>query len=306
MKWNTDHLPVFLAVAEIKGITGAASALGMPKSTVSRTLSRLEEDLDIRLFDRNTRQLRLTAEGELFFTHAQLVMEQVESANQALAGLRHIPSGVLKVSMPMAFSRDIVGRRLTDFRERYPEVILQIMVTPHPVNLLREDLDLAFVVGQQDMSDMVTRKILESPLIWVASQHYAHEHQFGEKLSDLRPHLKFCERRYQTDRMVVKSAQGKQFLDTSKLMSVNDPVILRNIVLDGGGIALLPALYCYEHLELSELVQVFPSIQPEETAIVNALMPSRRLQPHKARIFIDFVVETVSEYRARFSHLNGN
>ena len=70
MKWNTDHLPVFLAVAEIKGITGAASALDMPKSTVSRTLSRLEEDLDIRLFDRNTRQMRLTAEGELFHMHS--------------------------------------------------------------------------------------------------------------------------------------------------------------------------------------------------------------------------------------------
>lgn len=304
MKWNTDHLPVFLAVAEIKGITGAASALDMPKSTVSRTLSRLEEDLDIRLFDRNTRQMRLTAEGELFFTHAQLVMEQVETTNQALAGLRHIPSGVLKVSMPMAFSRDIVGPRLTQFREKYPEVILQIMVTPHTVNLLREDLDLAFVVGEQDMSDMVIRKILETPLIWVASQNYAGDHQFGEKLSELKPHLKFCERRYQTDKMVVKTAQGRQFLDTSKLMSVNDPVILRNIVLDGGGVALLPALYCYEHLESSELVQVFASIQPEETAIVNVLMPTKRLRPQKAQIFIDFVLANVAQYKARFSRLN--
>ena len=167
MKWNIDHLPVFLAVAEIKGITAAASALDMPKSTVSRTLSRLEEDLDIRLFDRNTRQMRLTAEGELFLTHAQLVMEQVETTNQALAGLRHIPSGVLKVSMPMAFSRDIVGPRLAQFREKYPEVILQIMVTPHTVNLLREDLDLAFVVGEQDMSDMVIRKRASNTLIAV-------------------------------------------------------------------------------------------------------------------------------------------
>ena len=83
-------------------------------------------------------------------------------------------------------------------------------------------------------------------------------------------------------------------------MSVNDPVILRNIVLDGGGVALLPALYCYEHLKSSELVQVFLSVQPEESAIVNVMMPSKRLRPQKAQIFIDFVLESVAQYRARF------
>ncbi|MGB2107235.1 MAG: hypothetical protein ACPHZ5_03605, partial [Candidatus Puniceispirillum sp.] len=115
-----------------------------------------------------------------------------------------------------------------------------------------------------------------------------------------KPHLKFCERRYQTDKMVVKTAQGKQFLDTSKLMTVNDPVILRNIVLDGGGVALLPALYCFEHLKSSKLIQVFPSIQTEESAIVNLLMPSKRLRPQKAQIFIDFVLECIAQYKAQF------
>lgn len=305
MKWNINHLPVFLAVAEMKGVTGAAKRLDMPKSTVSRTLSKLEEDLDIRLFDRNTRQIRLTAEGEIFFHHAQVIMEHVYATNEALAGLRHIPSGVLKVSMPMAFSRDIVGGQLTTFRARFPEVILQMTVTPHPVNLLREDIDLAFVVGEQDVSDMVIRKIVETPLIWVASSEYATQHSFGDKLSDLKPHLSFCERRYQTDRLAVRSQQGRQYLDTSSLMSVNDPVILRNIVLDGGGIALLPALYCYEHLDSGKLVQVFPLIEPEDKASVYALLPSRRLQPYKARVFLDFIDKTVADYLNLYKSLSG-
>ena len=303
MKWNIDHLPVFLAVQEMKGVTGAAKRLNMPKSTVSRILSKLEEDLDIRLFDRNTRQFRLTAEGEVFFHHAQVIMDHVYATNEALAGLRHAPSGVLKVSMPMAFSRDIVGPQLNRFRARFPEVIVQMTVTPHPVNLLREDLDLAFVVGAQDASDMVIRKIVETPLIWVASADYAGQHNFGDRISDLKPHLSFCERRYQTRRLPARAPQGRQFLDTSSLMSVNDPVILRNIVLDGGGIALLPALYCYEHLETGKLVQVFPEIEPEDTASVYALLPSRRLQPYRARVFLDFVDEIVSDYLQRHADL---
>lgn len=303
MKWNIDHLPVFLAIEEMKGVTGAADRLGMPKSTVSRTLSKLEDDLDIRLFDRNTRQFRLTAEGEIFFQHAQVIMEHVYATNDALAGLRHTPSGVLKVSMPMAFSRDIIGPKLTAFRARYPDVVLQITVTPHDINLMREDLDLAFVVGTQESSDMVIRKIMEAPLIWVASSGYVKDHNFGDTLPDLKPHLGFCERRYQNQRLQVKSKQGRQFLDTSSLMSVNDPVILRNIVLDGGGVALLPALYCYEHLASGQLLEVFPMIEPEDKATVYAVMPSRRLQPYKARVFIDFVDEIVSEYHKRFEQI---
>lgn len=296
MKWNIDHLPVFLAVQEMKGVTGAAKRLQMPKSTVSRILSKLEESLDIRLFDRNTRQFRLTAEGEIFFHHAQVIMDHVYATNEALAGLRHAPSGVLKVAMPMALSRDIVGPRLNHFRKRFPEVILQMTVTPYPVNLLREDLDLAFVVGEQDASDMVIRKILDTSLIWVASSDYAGQHKFGDKIADLIPHLSFCERRYQTGRLAVKSTQGRQFLDTSALMSVNDPVILRDILLDGGGIALLPALYCYEYLDSGKLLQVFPTIEPEDKASIYALLPSRRLQPYRARVFLDFVDEIISEH----------
>ena len=296
MKWNIDHLPIFIAVAEMKGITGAARRLDMPKSTVSRILSKLEDDLDLRLFDRNSRQFRLTAEGERFFNHAQTIMDQVYATNEAIAGLRHSPTGVLKVSMPMAFSRDIVGRRLAEFGQLYHDLVLQIMVTPHPVHLLREDLDLAFIVGLPEDSEAVTQKITEAPLIWVASPEYAATHDIGTRLGQLKPHLKFCERRYQTGRLAVRSPQGRQFLDTSQLMSINDPVILRNIVQDGGGVALLPALYCYEQLAEGSLVEVCRDIEPEDKATIFALMPSKRLQPHKAQVFIRFVQKIVAEY----------
>lgn len=300
MKWNVDHLPVFLAVADMRGITGAAKRLSMPKSTVSRVLSKLEEDLDLRLFDRNSRTFRLTAEGEMFRNHAQMIMDQVYSANEVISGLRHSPSGVLKVSMPMAFSRDIISRHLAQFDKAYPDLVLQLMVTSHQVNLLREDLDLAFIVGLPDDSESVVQKIVESPLIWVAAPNYAAEFQLHHDHNNLTPHLRFCERRYASDKLIVKTSQGKQHINTSDLMSVNDPVILRDIVRDGGGVALLPALYCYEDIANGKLVEVFQDIEPEDKATVYALMPSRRLQPQKARLFIEFVQKIVSDHLAHY------
>ena len=124
MKWNVNDLPVFLALCETHGVRATAARLNMPKSTVSRCLTRLEEKLDLRLIDRNTRQFRLTAEGERFLPHAQQIMDQVAAANEAISGLRHKPGGSLKIAMPMAFSREEIGGRLAEFSARLPEIRL--------------------------------------------------------------------------------------------------------------------------------------------------------------------------------------
>jgi DNA-binding transcriptional LysR family regulator len=296
MKWNVDDLPVFVAVSEMRGIRAAAEKLNMPKSTVSRTLSRLEDGLDFRLFDRNTRQLRLTAEGAAFLGHAQAILEEVMTANEAVAGLRHSPSGLLKVALPMAFSREVIGGQLAAFNQRYPEIVLEVMVTPYLVNLMREDVDLALVVGPVDDSDLMSQKISDTPLIWVASPDYAAKHDWDDQLARLKPHIKFCEQRYKTRRLAVKTTKGKQYLDTSMTISVNDSVILRDVVRQGGGVGLLPELYCRALLNTGELVQVCPSIVPEARAQILALTVSRRLASQKTRLFIEFVRDCVAAY----------
>jgi len=296
MKWNVDDLPVFVAVSEMGGIRAAAEKLKMPKSTVSRTLSRLEDDLDIRLFDRNTRQIRLTAEGESFLGHAQGILEEVMAANEAVAGLRHSPSGVLKVAMPMAFSREVIGGRLAEFNARFPEIILEVTVTPYLVNLMREDVDLALVVGPVADSDLMSHQLSDTPLIWVASADYATRFEWDGQPANLKPHIKFCEQRYKMRRLAVRSARGRQFLDMSMTMSVNDSVILRDILCRGGGVGLLPALYCQHLLRSGTLVQICPGIVPEARAQIMALTASRRLPPQKTRVFIEFARECLADY----------
>ena len=159
MKWDINDLPIFLAVTQVKGIRAAAEKLGMPKSTVSRTISRLEEQLDIRLFDRNTRQFRLTDEGAVFLNFAETIVDQAKQADAAMAGIRHLPTGQLKISMPMAFSREVIGGRLAEFHKRFPDITLELQVTSHAMNLFQEDLDVAFVVEPVESSDLIRQVI---------------------------------------------------------------------------------------------------------------------------------------------------
>lgn len=293
MKWNIDDLPVFVAVAEMRGVTGAAKRLNMPKSTVSRTLTRLEDDLEVRLFNRNTRDFNLTAEGVVLFNHALVVLDHVKATDEAVAGLRHTPSGTLKVSLPMAFSREILGDHLLAFNDKYPQISIQIQVTPHNINLMREDLDLAFVVGLPDSSDIVAKKVLDSPLIWVASPDYAEKAIKQDTIPDLQNQLVYCERRYQIADFQVRDNVGRHNVNKTHLMSINDPLILRQLICDGAGVAVLPEIYCQKEIEKGQLLRVYQKIICEETAQIYALMPSLRLQPQKARLFIEFVEQVI-------------
>lgn len=298
MKWNIDDLPVFLALCETQGVRAAAARLNMPKSTVSRCLTRLEEKLDLRLIDRNTRQFRLTAEGERFLPHAQQIMDQVAAADEAISGLRHKPGGSLKIAMPMAFSREVIGGRLAEFNARFPDIRLEVLVTSQQVNLLIEDIDVALAVGPFEDSELNSQKIVETPLIWVASPGYAAQFDWADQLAALRSHIKFCERRYKSRRLGLKGQHGRQYLDTSAAMSINDPILLREVIMQGGGVGLMPELYCRNPLRSGALVQICTAIIPEPRAQIVALTASRRLYPQKMRVFVDFAKQCVRDYQS--------
>ena len=154
MNWNVDHLPAFVAVAEVGGISAAARRLGEPKSTISRAIARLEEDIGLQLFVRGPRSLRLTHDGSQFYQHAIRILEQVEAASAELAGLSETPRGTLTVALPMAFAREIVGPHLARFQAEYPDIRLNLRIGSGQPDLIRDAIDMAVIVGSATDSDL--------------------------------------------------------------------------------------------------------------------------------------------------------
>jgi LysR family transcriptional regulator for bpeEF and oprC len=293
VKWNLDDIPVFMAVVEQAGISAAARALDAPKSTVSAALSRLEAGLGLRLLDRSSRSLRLTAEGEAFRRQAQLIVEQAHEADVLMAGLVAAPSGRLTVALPPAFSQDLVAARLPSFRARYPALELEIVVTSHGAALVRDTVDLAVVVGPLEDSDLVSRTLLEPELIWVASPAWLGAHAPGETLDAVRSQIQICETRYAQRRLAVQVNGAEAHLDLSRgIVKVNDPLVVRRVVLAGGGVSPLPRPYCTELLAQGQLVQVLPHIRfAQAGSRLTAVYPSRRLRSPRVRVFLDFLIE---------------
>lgn len=308
MRWNLDDLPVFVAVVNQDGISAAARELGMPKSTVSAALSRLEGALRLRLIDRSSRSLRVTAEGEAFFRQAQLILEQAREADDLMAGLRSVPTGRVSVALPPAFNLEVVAPRLPEFRARHPGLDLEIVVTSHGASLVRDRVDLAVVVGSLEDSELVSRSLLEGGLVWVAGPRWLADHRPGDTLEDLRAQIQACEARYALRRLPVEVRGEAAHLDLSRgVIRVNDPLAVRRMVMAGGGVSMLPHQYCVEPLAEGRLVEVWPHIRlSRASARLTAVYPGRRLLSPRVRALLDFLVEICEAHTARAARAPGS
>lgn len=293
MKWRIDDVPVFAAIVEQSGITAAADHLGLPKSTVSSALSRLERALGFRLFTRNSRSIRLTAEGETFYRQAQLILEQVREADATAAGLTAQPSGRLQVALPPAFAQEVLAPHLAAFSAAYPEIELEIEVTSHGFDALRGSADVAIVVGELADSDFLSRTLYAGRLIWATSPDYVASHTIDATPEDLRKHVRIVEKRYGLPRMPVHSDGRATHVDLrSGIIQVNAPLVVREAVMGGAGVSPLPLLYCRKPLEQGTLIEIGQSVTFDLSAsLLSVVFPPRMQRSPRLRAFIDFVIE---------------
>jgi len=289
--WNIDDVPIFVAIVEQGGITPAASSMNISKSTVSKSLSRLEHALGVRLIDRNSRNIRVTSEGEAFYRQGLMIMEQVKEASAVMAGLTATPSGRLVVAVPMAFSREILAPNLPAFCERHPQIELDLIVTGQPVDIIRDQIDIAVVVGSLTDSELITKPIYQGELLWVTSPQYAKRNQLDGTFEALMSHLKICEKRYAQARLSVRENGQRKQADLRKhIAQVNDPITVRQAVLSGLGVSFLPSQYCMAQIKSGDLLQVYEHIRFDMSAsALSVVYPSRRLISNKTRVFLEFL-----------------
>lgn len=297
MSWKVDDIPVFAAVVGHGGITAASKVLGTPKSSVSIALSRLEQGLGVRLVHRSSRSLRLTEEGETFYRHAQRILEQVKEASSVMAGLTAEPAGRLTVALPPAFAEEIVAPRLSSFQMVFPKVQLELIVTADGIPLLRDLADLAVVVGPLEDSELIARRLVLGPLVWVCSPDYFRTNEVGPTVEELRSHIWLCEKRYGQARMAVRVNGRATHIDLSHGIShVNDPLVVRRAVIGGAGISPLPLHYCRGQISTGELIQVGQHIKFDTAdSTLTAVHLSRHHVSPRVREFLEFLTRSCKE-----------
>lgn len=291
MKWKIDDVPVFVAVVEQNGVSAAAKHLKMPKSSVSIGLSRLETGLGVRLIERNSRNLQITPEGERFYRRAQMIVEQVQEADAAISGVTATPKGRLSVAMPAAFAQEVLAPHLARFREIHPGVDLELVMTTQGLRMAQDQVDLAIAVGSLPETGLETRSLECGPLIWVTSPDYGRRLPLCLAPDKIAQHVQFCETRYGRARFPVCADGRATHVDLLHNVShVDDPLVVREAVRNGAGVAPLPRRFCTRHLNEGTLVEVFSSVRCTTAATsFTAVCTGRSLMSPRVRVFLDFL-----------------
>jgi len=297
-QFDANDLLIFARVADAASFTRAAEQLALPKSTVSRRISLLEERLGERLILRTTRRLTLTDYGRQLLEHAHQVAAEVDAV-RALSEFRQArPSGRLRVSMPSDFATLLLTDMLAAFIALHPAVSLELDLSPRRVDLLGENFDLAIRMGAlPDDTLLAARKLAEFSGALYAAPQYLSERGEPQHPEDLLQHDTLClfarsgesaiwELKHQLDR---QDWQGSPLSRTV----ANSPELLIHLARAGAGITAVPDYFAEPWVRQGLLRRVLPKWSlPTHTAW--AVFPGRRLMPAKTRAFLDMLLAALN------------
>ncbi|MEX3639393.1 LysR family transcriptional regulator [Paraburkholderia sp. BR14320] len=285
----------FMAVAKEGSFAKAGERLGVGRSSVSRSVQRLEKQLSTRLFLRTTRTTRLTREGERFFEHCNLGVAHIVGAVNDMLDLRHgPPRGLLRVSSGIGFGRNVVAPLLLKFAELYPDISVELLLDDKPVDFAGGQIDVAFRDGHLTDSRIVAKRLIPMQLVVCASRAYAERHGLPSSLGELGQH-ECINMKHSTGRVVewefMVEGRTQKFLPPSKL-TFNDADLVRDAVLGGRGIAQMPAHQIWDCARRQELVMTLTQHVSKERAYYICYLCREHL-PIRVRVFIDFMTEQI-------------
>jgi DNA-binding transcriptional LysR family regulator len=283
----------FLAVADAGSFARAGDRLGIGRSSVSRNVQKLEAQLHTRLFQRTTRSVSLTREGELFYENCQPGLARIAQALEDMRELRHgPPRGHLRILSAPGFGRKIVAPLLRGFHTQYPQITLELLLDDRPADFTADRVDVSFHEGRIDDGGIVARQLISMQRIVCASPAYARSQGLPRDVDELAHHrcinFRTASGRIKEWEFKVDGRQERR--QPVAQHTYNDPDLVVQAVLDGLGIAQLSAYQVSDLLEEGRLVSCLGHQAPENTSHYICYL-SRKQLPARIRVFIDYMME---------------
>ncbi|WP_457442660.1 LysR substrate-binding domain-containing protein [Roseateles sp. P5_E4] len=286
-------LELFCAAAELGGFTAAATAAGVTPAAVSRTVARLEERLGVRLFVRTTRQIRLTDAGQAYYEQCRQVLNQLVEAEREVSGRQAAPSGLLRISVPTTYGHHRLLPRLPAFRERYPEIRVDVHVSNRNIDFAAEGYDLAVRVRAPADSTLIARHLEDAELVLVAAPDYLRLRGEPQSLDELAQHDCIQFELPSSGRTIpwLFRVDGKDVeRPTVGGTSCSDDVLAGvTLARHGAGIFQAYRFTVEEELRQGRLVELLKPLGGRSRPF-NLLYPHQRHVPLRVRCFVDFLL----------------
>lgn len=295
-----DALQAFARVVETGSFTKAAQTLHMSKTTVTQLVQQLEARLRVKLLNRTTRQVQLTADGAIYYERVQRLLADLEDADTSVSSASASPRGRLRVDVPSPLARLILVPALPDFHARYPEIQLDLGVSDRPVDLIGDHVDCVLRGGELADVSLMARRVGELQLGVYAAPSYlerAGRPEHPRALTDGHHRIVgYLSARSGKVAAITLRRDGEPLRVQGRyVVAVDDGNAYLAAGLVGMGVLWLPHYMAAAHLASGELLQLFDDWQTEPMPLYVAYPPNRHISA-KLRVFIDWLAELMAEH----------
>ncbi|MDO6726420.1 MAG: LysR family transcriptional regulator [Cognatishimia sp.] len=292
-----ENIQTFVRVYELRNMSAAARDQRISAAVASSRIAQLEDRLNVRLFQRTTRQLNPTEQGELFYTGACKILQAVENAEADVQSVTQSPRGSLFVAAPLGLGRRFIAPHVPAFKEEFPLIDLRLRLSDRKLDLTAEGLDVAFFLGLPQDSTLKIRKIADCPRLLCAAPKYLQEKGDPTDPESLADGSHAClNLRYPGApefQWPLQTPEGVKKIAVTGPFETDDGDVLTNWALDGHGIVLKPYFEVAPHLESGALIPVLTEFPPVPVQLA-CLYTHRRHQDPKTRLLIDFMATKIT------------
>ena len=293
MEFNRiKDIAAFIAVVNAGSYTKATHVLGLSRSAIGKSITRLESQLGVRLLNRSTRQLSLTDEGSIMYERCRQIMDDLEEVDTTMAVRREKPMGVLKLTAPSSLGQKHIRPLIERFLKEWPELTTEIMFTDRYVDLIEEGLDIAIRIGKpKSDSRVLTKTIANQCMVTCASPLYIEQHGKPLQPEELKNHQAiFFHNGERRKGWHYKTPDGEYIHEGPSRMDVDSSEAMITSAIVGFGIVHLPDYLLYEPIDKGELIPILTNFSTEIEPI-RIMYPSKRYLSPRIRKFIDLITD---------------
>lgn len=287
-------MQAFLRVVESGTFVKAAESMQLPKPTVTRLIQSLEEHLSVKLLNRTTRRVSVTSEGAAYYDRASRLIGELEDLETSVTASRSAPKGRLRIDLPGSLGIGVIVPALGDFRDRYPEIDLEIGVGDRTVDLIGDNVDCVVRGGELRDQSLIARRVGDVHLVTCAAPSYLHLHGQPEHPSDLdRSHTLIRSSFHASGRLMpFRLTKDGETVESEghRIVSINDTNATVAAAVAGLGIVRAPTFLVQHRIGDGSLALVLADWEAEPVPVHVVYAPNRHLSA-KVRVFVDWVVD---------------
>ncbi len=292
--FQLNSIALFCKAAELGNFTSAAEAMGVTPAAVSRSIGRLEARLNVKLFARTTRRVKLTDDGRAYFEQCEQALAQLQEAERVVTGNQSSPSGRLRVSVPTTYGHHRILPIMPKFMKKFPLINLDVSISNRNIDFVEEGFDVAVRMGALEDSRLIAHRLEDAAVCVFASPAYLKRAPKLRSIEDLRTHdcIQFIMPSTGKPIPWVFIDQGREldFSVQSRIQIQDDVLGGVTLAKAGGGIFQSYRFIVARELESGELVEVLKA-NAGRARPFNILYPQNRHLSSRVRVFVDFVQE---------------